>query len=151
MLDAPVEWVPGDSYWPRVSFAIQGTLWAVLGSLAAIQVVFFGLPGVFGPLHPWPFGATEAWQSILDLVAPWFVAGIASTWLLGSRWPVNGPIGISPGGLSVPKMFRGRSVPWSEIRWLDAKRIQVSGKHGSLRLMLTPHQAARIRHFFGQG
>ena len=147
MLDAPVEWIHGDSIWPRRFLVIRWGIWGGLigGALLLwIHEVLVAEGVVPGP--PWvPFG------SILILV-PWlaFALGLTALAVFPGRLPVAGAIGISPPGLAIPSLFRRRVFSWNRIRWIDATHIYVRLDLGSQRVELTPYQATRIRHFFGE-
>ena len=147
MLDGPVEWVPGDSVWPRRFRLVQDVVWVILigGSLLLWFHEFLVTQGVIpGPLW-FPAG------SVL-VVVPWIalVLVISLLTILPMRRPIIGPIGISPWGLSIPH-FRKTPLPWNLVRWIDTTHVAYGPELFSPRVELTPYQAARIRHFFGQG
>jgi hypothetical protein len=150
MLGDAVEWVPGDRFWSTLYAAIQVTIWGAMVSIAVIYVVFFGVTGLLPPVLTWPFGHAGTWQSLTGFVSPWLVFVLSASWSMIGRRPVSGPVGISPLGLSVRRIYRRHTVPWPEIRWRDATRIELREGHAFRRLMLTAQQASRIRRYFGQ-
>ncbi len=146
MLDAPVEWVAGDRYWNRVFTAFRWALWGIviaLGSVALYStLVVVGL--VQGPL--WPPPSVPGWP-ILLLAS---LVPLAQLYLIGHT-PAAGAIGISPTGLLLPSFRTQGAFPWNRMRWIDPTHLYVETGLGFTRFELTPNQAQRIRHFFGQG
>ncbi len=143
----PVEWVAGDPVWPRRFRIIQDGIW--VGTFGGTLILLLQWILVMEAVLPGPawFPSGGIWVAVLWVA---FALALVPLEVLPGRRPVIGAIGISPWGLSVP-LFRKTPLPWNLVRWTDETHIIMERGLGSQCVELTPYQAARIRHFFGQG
>lgn len=136
------EWVQGDAAKAaRYGFA-SGLLFGGLTlGLVILTLNALGLNGVilFPTLSPW------AAQLIL-----WLILGPEFAYLYffnPRRYPVIQRLGISPFGLRVGLLLRGRTVPWNEVVSVGPGWIELRLALGIQRYRLTDPQMERLSRF----
>ena len=145
-----IEWVAGDPRWSSVYAAIQWVALLFAGVLAVVLVFnLLWLAGTF-PSMPAPFLFLDAPSG---LVFEWVWIGpclalVAATLILQTRKAVW-KVAPTNRGLAVRfSPIWSRVIPWTDIRWTSATRVEWTQLLGTGRATVTPEQSQRIYRWF---